>query len=127
MKKILKYLKAIGIFIILELFLAFFFGFLNLLGINQYITSILMFISNISIFTYYGLKTGKTTNKKGIINGGISAIILLVPMFLISLILYFKSLNLWTIVYYIMLMVSSIIGSTIGKNTKKETNIQDKN
>lgn len=116
----------IGIFLLLEICISFILGFFNLLGLNSSISTIILFIINILIFFIIGFKNGKKTNKKGFIEGLLTGSILIFILFLLSLIIFHKSLSLGSLFYYLSLLFTSVISSTIGKN-KKNDSIQQKN
>ncbi|MGN1378955.1 MAG: hypothetical protein ACI4XR_00945 [Bacilli bacterium] len=119
-KKYLKTLKYLGLFILTETFLAFFLGLINLFGVSSYITNLLSFLFNIALFFILSFKKGKTTNKKGYLEGLINGLILVLCLFIFTLIFFIKNISIYTILYYIILISTSIIASILGKNTKKE-------
>lgn len=123
-KIVLKYGKLIGIYILLELLISFFMGFLNLLGVKGFITSFIILVFNIILYSIYGYIIGKSTNKKGIVAGFIMAIILIIISLLITLII-FNNIGLKSIFYYLALLIITMISSTITKN-KKEGSTSDK-
>lgn len=119
-KKYLKNIKYLGIFILIELFLAFILGLTNLFGISSYITNLLSFLFNIALFFILSFKKGKITNKKAYIEGLINGLMLISCLFIITLIFFIKKISIYTIFYYLILISTSIIASILGKNTKKE-------
>lgn len=119
-KKYLKTIKYLGIFILIELFLAFILGLTNLFGISSYITNLLSFLFNIALFFILSFKKGKITNKKAYIEGLINGLMLISCLFIITLIFFIKKISIYTIFYYLILISTSIIASILGKNTKKE-------
>lgn len=123
-KIVLKYGKLIGIFILLELLISFLMGFLNLLGVKSFITSFIILLFNIVLFSIYGYKVGKTTNQKGIVAGLIIAIVLVLICLVLSLII-FNELSFKSLFYYLALIIITMVASTIGKN-KKEGSTSDK-
>lgn len=118
-KTIIKYSKLITYFILIEILISFILGIFNLLNINSGITSIISFISNIILFFIISYINGKKTNKKGLIEGLIISLILVSILFTISLIFFIKSLSYKTLIYYLCLIIVSLIASTIGKNKKE--------
>ena len=120
-KKLLVYSKYIGLFIIIELFISFILGLFNLIGINSYITKLISFIINISLFFILSFIKGKHTNKKGIICGLINGLILIFTFFIITIIFFIKHICFTTIFYYLILLSSSVIGGILGKNTQTKT------
>lgn len=120
-KSLIKYTKKLGIFLLIEIFLAFFMSFFNLIGVNSSLTKIIIFITNIIVFAIFAFINGKTTNKKGFIEGIITGLLLIIPLFLISLIFFKNNLSLGTSFYYICLFTVSTVFATIGKNKKVDS------
>ena len=120
-KKLLVYGKYIGLFILIELFISFILGLFNLIGVSSYITSLISFLINISLFFTLSFIKGKRTNKKGIICGLINGLMLILTLFIITLILFIKQICLTTLLYYLILLSSSVIGGILGKNTQTKT------
>jgi putative membrane protein, TIGR04086 family len=120
-KKLLVYGKYIGLFILIELFISFILGLFNLIGVSSYITSLISFVINISLFFTLSFIKGKHTNKKGIICGLINGLILILTLFIITLILFIRHLSYTTLLYYLILLSSSVIGGILGKNTQTKT------
>lgn len=122
----LMYIKFCTIFILIELLITFIFSFFNLIGLNSSISFIMLFISNLILFFIYGLINGKANEHKGFIEGIITSSILILILFIISLIFFIKSLSIYTIFYYLVLMISCVIGAIIGKNKKDNSTQLDK-
>lgn len=79
-----------------------------------YVTSILaLFIGSI--------KFSKNIKYKGIINGLIYFIIWFIIMLFFSLVIFKTNYTLKNLVYYIVLLIFSIIGGILGKNLQEET------
>jgi len=125
-KKILTEIKIFGIFLLLEVLIAFIMGLFNLIGLNTSLSKIIVLILNILIFFGYGLQKGKNTNKKGLLEGLLTGIILILILFTISLIFFHSSISLATLFYYLALLMITIIGSTIGKNKKIDSTASDR-
>ena len=89
-KKLLVYGKYIGLFILIELFISFILGLFNLIGVSSYITSLISFVINISLFFTLSFIKGKHTNKKGIICGLINGLILILTLFSCFVYAYFQ-------------------------------------
>lgn len=83
-------------------------------SILKYLSVLFMIISFLIGGIYIGKKTDEKGWLEGIKVGGISIIILL----LFTLIFYGKFLNFERILYYIILITSSMFGSSIGINKK---------
>lgn len=118
----MKYIKLTGVFVIIELMLTFIMSLMNLIGVNSGITSLLILIFNIIIFLILSIINGKKSNKNGFLSGLLLSFIYIILMFLINGFLYKFSLRISTIIYYLMLIIISMIGGSIGINQKKEDN-----
>lgn len=115
----IKYLKTllyvtIGTFFFnLILTLLYYF---NIIGanVNSYLKLIFMAIIMITGGLIIGLKADKKGWLEGIKIGGI----VICLMFLVSYLGFDKSLNIKSIIYYVLLILSSMLGSVIGINKK---------
>lgn len=118
MNNIIKFLKVmvipIGFVFIFPLFLAI----LNLLKIKTYNIMILIFMVIVSLIS--GFIIGKKSNKKGYLNGLILGIVFCLFIFIFSL-LFKNNYTINTFIYYLIIIVSSSIGSMFGIQ-KKEIN-----
>ena len=115
-------LKVLGYYTIFIIFITFLFSLFNILGIDATITNLLLFIFNTIAFFIFGFKSGKLANNKGYLKGLKISSIFLLLLIIINIIIKDFSFNLLTILYYIILITSCIIGAMIGINKKKETN-----
>jgi putative membrane protein (TIGR04086 family) len=120
-KNNLKIIKKYGIFILVEVLLAFIMGLFNLLGMNTSLSKIIIFITNIIIFFGYGYISGKTAHKKGFEDGMIQGLTLISILFVISIIFFHKNLSLGSLLYYLVLLITTIISGIIGKNKKEDS------
>lgn len=114
-----KYLISFGIFVGLILITALFiniFYYYNLINTTVYKIIIIITISIITFISSYLL--GKKTKEKGYLEGIKFSLIIIALMFILSII--FKNLSLNTIIYYLIIVLSSITGSSIGINKKKD-------
>lgn len=119
MNKYIKYLKALLYIFIPILFfniiLALFYYF-NI--INNKTLSILNIILILISMFIGGLYIGKKSNKKGYIEGIKIGILAVLTLFIISYLIYSnKSIN--TLIYYLVLIFPSILGSILGINKRK--------
>ncbi len=87
---------------------------------DKFNTILLYLISIVAIFVG-ALKLGKSFDQKGIITGLIYFTIWLIIMILISLIFFKVDFGIKNIIYYAILLIFSMLGGIIGKNTKEET------
>lgn len=115
-----KYLRYSVVFLTIELMITFVVSLLNLIGINSGITSIVLLVLNIMTFLILSFYNGKSSDKKGYLSGLILSLIFIIIMFLLNGFMNGFLLRLSTIIYYIILIVVSIIGGTIGINKKVE-------
>ena len=117
LKKILNKFSIYFIFIGIILVSVLFLSLLNTLGISKIVTNILSIIIMIIIFLIMGFLKGKNSDKKGYLQGmkiGGILLLILIIMGIITFDFSFKS-----IIYYLILLLSSIFGSMIGINKKR--------
>ncbi len=118
MKKYKDLLKIIGKFFIslfIYLIIITIFAYFNIISYN--VVSVLSFIFMILLFLISGFKTGKISEKKGFISGLFIGIVITFILLLLSLI--FKSFpTLKSLLYFFILIISSVIGGMIGINKK---------
>lgn len=118
MNKLLNYLKYYGLFIIFIIGIAFITSLINLTGIKSITISKISVILTALSFFIITILASKKTKERGIILGlklGLSFIILLI---LINLIIFKSPFNIDRLIYYIILLTSSLLGGSIGKNLK---------
>lgn len=112
---ILKYLKSmivpLGIVLVLPLLL----GIINLLGVqtNKVVILIIMAIGTF-ISDFY---LGRNSLKKGYLQGALLGIILSLILFLFSL-LFKNTYTASSLIYYIIIVISSMIGASLGIQKK---------
>ena len=83
-------------------------------------TSILFIIFMMILFLIIGYKYGKKADKKGYIEGLRIGFSLILVLLFINLIFYNSNFSLERVIYYIILILSSIFGSMIGINKKEK-------
>lgn len=118
MYKVLEYLKYIGIFFIFIVVIAIFTSLINLTGINSVLVSKLGVILTALSFFIVASRISADTKEKGFIVGvklGLFCILLLV---VINLIFFKSNFKIDRILYYIILLASSALGGSFGKNFK---------
>lgn len=119
MKKIINYLKSIGLFIASILVLTIITTLFQYFNISQGFCSFLKIASLVISIFIGSLYLGKRSIKKGYLEGLKFSIIILIFLLLINLI-FFKDYFQWkNILYYIIIIITSIIGSVIGIQKKK--------
>jgi putative membrane protein (TIGR04086 family) len=87
--------------------------------LSKKITNILGFLYLIIIFIIFGFKEEVKSNNRGIINGLKIGLILITSLLIFNLIFFKSAFRLLRFIYYIILILSCILGSIIGANTKK--------
>ena len=116
MYKLLEYLKYIGLFLIFILVITLFTSLINLTNLNTIIISkISIILTAISFFIISTIASHKL-NEKGYILGIKLGLLFIILMLLINLIIFKSSFNIDRIIYYIILLASSILGGSFGKN-----------
>ena len=117
MNKIVNYLKTYLLFfiiLIIYLLLVSLFKYLELFNYNT--INIINYIFLIIMFFLLGFKISKIEKKKGYLNGFLISTFLIILFSLISLVI--NKINFSSLVYYLTLILSSIIGGIMG--VKKE-------
>ena len=117
MKNLLKYLGYYTLFLITLVFVT---SLLNLIGVNSTITNLLIFIFNISLFFIFGLKNGKKASNKGYLAGLKVGGLFLLILIIISLFTSKNIFSLSTFIYYLVLILASTLGGSLGINKKSE-------
>ena len=118
MNKLLNYLKYFGLFFIFIIVIAIITSLINLTGIKSITISKLSVILTAISFFIIAILASHNTKERGIILGlklGLSFVILLI---LVNLILFKSPFNIDRLIYYIILIMSSLLGGSIGKNIK---------
>ncbi len=122
MKKILKKYKIIFIILIDIFGINLIISLLNLINLlNNSVSSILIMLNTIFLYLYLGIYFGKKTIKKGFLTGIKVGLIGIGLMFIISILFFQIKINISMILYYLILLTSSIIGAMIGINKKENT------
>ncbi|MBQ9013805.1 MAG: TIGR04086 family membrane protein [Bacilli bacterium] len=119
-KYVMPFLYTIGILLIGTLITSTLYYF-NILSDKMY--SIFLYLISIIGILMGSIKFSKLLNKKGFINGTIYFLILFILMIVISLIIFKSKISTKSIIYYFILLIFSILGGIIGKNTKKENDV----
>lgn len=121
----MKYLKKISISflitivsLLLLLFLVTIFNYFDLF--NYKITNVLIIIVPILALIFGGLYIGKNTTKRGYLEGLKLGLIFIFIIVIINLILK-ENINLKDIIFYLVLLSSSIFGSMVGINMQKKS------
>ena len=118
MNKLLNYLKYFGLFCIFIIVIAIITSLINLTGIKSITISKLSVILTALSFFIISVLASNKTKERGIVLGlklGLSFIIILI---LVNLIVFKSPFNIDRLTYYIILLASSLLGGSIGKNIK---------
>lgn len=118
MLKVLNYLKYIGLFIILIIAIALITSLINLTGANTNLINKLSVILTALSFFIISALASKKINEKGYILGIKLGLLFVILMVLINLIFFKSSFSIDRFIYYTILIISSILGGSFGKNLK---------
>lgn len=118
MLKVLNYLKYIGMFILFIIGIALITSLINLTGLNTNLINKLSVILTALSFFIISAMASKNFKEKGYILGIKLGVLFVVLMILINLIFFKSGFNIDRIIYYIILVFSSILGGSFGKNLK---------
>ena len=113
---IIKYLKSLLYILASTLILSFIVGtlnYFNIIGTNT--TKIFELISLVISIALGGIYLGKNSTKKGYLEGLKIAIVLL---FIFAYLAFDKSFSLSTLIYYLIILISAVLGSILGINKK---------
>ncbi len=119
MKTLKKYGKTLGLFLLVIIILTSILSLFNLGNIfYTKTTDIIIMVGMILIFAIIGFQYGKNALNKGFLEGlkiGASLIFLLI---IINLLFYQTGFSISRLIYYIVLILTSTLGSMIGINKK---------
>lgn len=118
MYKVLEYLKYIGLFFLFIIVIAVITSLINLTGINStFINKLSIILTALSFFIVSALAS-KNTEDKGYILGIKLGLLFVISLIIINLIVFKSSFNIDRLIYYTILIASSILGGSFGKNIK---------
>lgn len=120
-KYIFSSLYTLGIMIIGTLISSTLYYF-NLIGDN--LNKIMLYLISIIAIFVGAIKLGKSISQKGIITGLVYFTIWLFIMIFLSLVVFKINLGFKNILYYLILLVFSMLGGILGKNSQEETDIK---
>lgn len=120
MKKVLLYLKTIGIFFAAMLGFAMITSCLQLLGLSSSVTKITNMLFVLLYFFGTGFVYGRRATSKGFLEGFKIGLLLIFFLFLFSFLGFRSTFSLAKMIYYIVLLLASVFGSMIGINHTKE-------
>ncbi len=120
MNNILNYLKYFGLFFIFIFVIAIITSIINLFGISSTLTNKLgVILTGISFFIIASIAS-KNNQDKGYILGMKLGIIFIIFLVIINLIFFRSKISIDRFIYYIILLASSILGGSFGKNFKQK-------
>ncbi len=120
MNKLLNYLKYYGLFIIFIVVIALITSLINLMGIKSVtISKISVILTALSFFVITILASRKT-KERGIILGLKLALLFVIFLILINLIVFKSPFNIDRLIYYVILIISGLLGGSLGKNLKRK-------
>ncbi len=118
MYKLLTYLKYLGLFLIFIIVIATVTSLINLTGLNSnFLTKLSIILTAISFFLI-SAKASHEILEKGYILGLKLGLIFIISLVIINLIIFRSPFNIDRIIYYLILLFSSILGGSFGKNIK---------
>lgn len=119
MDNVKNYLIAIGYFLLVVAVFAIILTIFNYYDIvtNKLFKVIKVLIPSLALFIG-GYKVGNNANKKGYIEGIKLSLIVIVILFIFSYLGFNASFSISLILYYIILIISSMLGAMIGINKK---------
>jgi len=116
---IIKYLKSLlytfASLIILSIIISTF-SYFNIISSN--ITSILELITIIISVFIGSLYLGKNSNKKGYLEGIKQGLIIIALLFLFNFLALDNNPSISNLLYYVIILITSILGSVLGINKK---------
>lgn len=117
MNTFFKYIKSLIIFLSSIIIIPFLLTLFNLMKLET--NKIIIIILGAILMFIIGIITGKNTNSKGYLKGLLVSVVCIFILVILSLIFKF-SLNINSLIYYIILVISTIFGSMLGINKKKK-------
>lgn len=119
MDNVKNYLIAIGYFLLVVTVFAIILTIFNYYDIvtNKLFKVIKVLIPSLALFIG-GYKVGNNANKKGYIEGIKLSLIVIAILFMFSYLGFNASFSISLILYYIILIISSMLGAMIGINKK---------
>ena len=115
LKNYLKYFSILLISIIIPIFILTIFNYFEIIN-NTNILKLIITLISILINSFY---LGKNSKSKGYIEGLKFGIIFIIFITLFNLILV-NEFSLKIIIYYLLILITSMVGSTIGINKKND-------
>lgn len=115
----MKYIKTFGFEIALIIIFSLIYTILYYFDItSSSVNNVLKIISFILVFSMSGIYIGKRSNKKGYLEGLKISLVTITLFISISLLFKYK-INIYQIVYYLIILIVTTLSSMIGINFKK--------
>lgn len=114
-----KYIKSLIIFLTSIVTIPIFLTIFNLFKLKT--NRIMIIIIGAILMFIIGLILGKQSESKGYLNGLLLSVITILLLVITSLIFKFP-LNINTLIYYVILIITTVLGSMIGINKKTKAN-----
>lgn len=124
LKIYLKDIMYVFLTIILGLFLLTFFNYFNI--ISDKVMSVLKMILTIGTFVFGGFYLSRKSNKRGFLEGIKIGSIITVFILLVTLLGLNSSFEWRNLIYYLILIISSMTGGIIAKQGKSSINEEKK-
>ncbi len=118
MKNIFIYLKYLGLFFLFIIGISLFTSIINLTNINSTLISKIGIILTAISFFIISTLASNNSHEKGFILGAKLGITFIISLILINLILFRTKFTIDRFIYYTILLFSSILGGSFGKNFK---------
>ena len=90
--------------------------------IGDKVNDVLLWITGVISIFVGSLKFSKGLRFKGLINGAIYYLVFLIISIILSLVIFKSDFDIKNIIYYVVLLLSSVLGGIIGKNIKADDN-----
>ncbi len=116
--KIIDYLKYIGIFFITIIIIAFITSLINLTNFNGVLLSKISIILTAISFFFISTIASPKSKDKGYVLGLKLGLTMIIILFLTNLLFFRSNINIDRLIYYLILLISSILGGSFGKNIK---------
>lgn len=114
-----KNLKLVISFLITFMFMIFILsGIYYLFNFNRSIYYALLFIISLILIYIFNLNIGKNQKNEVIINNLVFSASIIVIIFIINMLFFIKSFSLQNILYYIIILITSLLGILVGKRKK---------
>ena len=118
MTKLLEYLKYIGIFSLFIIGIAVFTALINLTNINTILITKLSIIFTAISFFLISTKASTKINEKGYILGLKLGLLMIIILIILNLFIFKSKFSIDRFIYYTILLASSLLGGSFGKNLK---------